>query len=107
MFNVAGAHFGPSICLDIIYAGLVRASVRAGADVLLNLSNDSWLAAGRGGAATQQLAQAVFRAVENRRDVVRAATTGISAVIGADGVPRVVLAAMAVRATPLSARGSA
>ncbi len=91
VFSAAHTRWGPSICLDIIYADLVRRSVLAGAEVLVNLSNDSWLAAGGGGAAAQQFAQTVFRAVENRRDVVRAATTGISAVVGADGVPRAVI----------------
>ena len=91
IFHAAGTRFGPTICLDIIYPGVVRASVLAGAEVLVNLSNDSWLAAGGNGASAQQFAQAVFRAVENRRDVVRAATTGISAMVSASGVPRDVL----------------
>ncbi len=91
VFDAAGVQWGPTICLDIIYADVVRRSVQEGAQVLVNLSNDSWLAARGGGAAAQQLVQAVFRAVENRRDLVRATTTGISAVVGADGRVRAVL----------------
>jgi apolipoprotein N-acyltransferase len=87
VFAINGVRLGPTICLDFVFADIVRASVRAGAQVLVNLSNDSWLAAGGPGAAAQQHAQAVFRAVENRRDVVRATTTGISAALSAAGVP--------------------
>jgi apolipoprotein N-acyltransferase len=92
LFEAAGLRWGPTICLDLIYADVVRATVRAGADVLLNLSNDSWLAVGGPGATAQQLAQAIFRAIENRRDLVRATSTGISAVVSASGRPRALLA---------------
>jgi apolipoprotein N-acyltransferase len=85
VFELGGVRWGPTICLDFMFADVVRSTVRAGAAVLVNLSNDSWLTAGGPGAAAQQHAQAVFRAVENRRDVVRATTTGISAVITAAG----------------------
>jgi apolipoprotein N-acyltransferase len=91
IFTSGGVRWGPTICLDFVFADVVRASVRAGAEVLVNLSNDSWLVAGGQGAAEQQHAQAVFRAVENRRDVVRATTTGISAALSAGGVPEAVL----------------
>jgi apolipoprotein N-acyltransferase len=91
-FTVGPATWGPTICLDVIYGDVVRRTVLAGAEVLVNLSNESWLAAGGGGAAAQQVSQAIFRAVETRRDVVRAATTGLSGVIGANGIPRALLA---------------
>jgi apolipoprotein N-acyltransferase len=91
VFDVDGVRWGPTICLDFVFAHVVRATVRAGAEVFVNLSNDSWLAAGGSGAAQQQHAQAVFRAVENRRDVVRATTTGISAAVAATGIPQAVL----------------
>jgi apolipoprotein N-acyltransferase len=91
VFTSGGIRWGPTICLDFVFADVVRASVRAGAEVLVNLSNDSWLVAGGQGAAEQQHTQAVFRAVENRRDVVRATTTGISAAVSATGIPQVVL----------------
>lgn len=91
IFAASGVRWGPTICLDFVFADVVRASVRAGAEVLLNLSNDSWLAAGGRGAAEQQHAQAIFRAVENRRDVIRATTTGISAAVSATGIPQAML----------------
>jgi apolipoprotein N-acyltransferase len=72
---------GVSICHEIVHADLIAASVRDGAELLVNIANDGWLDGGYGVAAGQHLAMAVFRAVETRRFVVRAATTGTSAVI--------------------------
>jgi apolipoprotein N-acyltransferase len=88
IFTHAGIKWGPTICLDFMFSDVVRATVQAGAQVLVNLSNDSWLAAGGPGAAIQQHAQSVFRAVESKRDVARATTTGISAVVTATGEVR-------------------
>ena len=51
--------------------------------MLFNLSNDGWF--GRPEAAQQQLDIATLRAVESRRYLVRAAATGISAVIDPHG----------------------
>ena len=59
--------------------------VRRGAQVLVNLSNDSWLDAGDGGALEQHFSMAVFRAIETRRDLVRVAGSGASGFIDAFG----------------------
>lgn len=67
------------ICFEAIFPEIVRARMRAGARLLVNLSNDVWL--GRGVGQAQHLAMVVLRAVENRTWVVRATTTGISAFI--------------------------
>lgn len=72
---------GVSICHEIVHPDLIRASVRDGAEVLVNIANDGWLDGGYHVAGPQHLAMAVLRAVETRRFVVRAATTGPSAVI--------------------------
>lgn len=73
--------FGVSICHEILFPELAAAEVAAGAELLVNVSNDGWIDAGRGIAGRQHLAMAAFRAVETRRYLVRAATTGPSAVI--------------------------
>jgi apolipoprotein N-acyltransferase len=72
---------GLSICHEIVHPDLIAASVRDGAEMLVNIANDGWLDGGYGFAGRQHLAMAVFRAVETRRFVVRGATTGTSAVI--------------------------
>lgn len=85
------AHFSGLICYEGIFPGLTREFVAAGAELLLNVSNDAWY--GRTSAPYQHLAMASVRAVENRVPVVRSTNTGISAVIDRTGRIR--------RATPL------
>jgi apolipoprotein N-acyltransferase len=80
------APIGVQICFEIIFPGLSRSLVKNGAGMLVNLTNDAWF--GRTGAAYQHFSMAVFRAVENRRSLVRCANTGISGFI--DPVGRVV-----------------
>jgi len=67
---------GMLICYEAIFPELARAMVRSGAHLLVNITNDAWF--GRTSAAYQHMSMAVFRAVENRRWLARAANTGIS-----------------------------
>ena len=71
-----------------------------GADLLVNITNDAWY--GRTSAPHQHLAMAAFRAVENGKYLVRAANTGISAVVDPRG--RVLRAHGALRAPRARAR---
>ena len=68
-----------AICYEIIYPGLVRELVLAGADLLITVTNDAWY--GRTAAPYQHFQQARMRAIEQGRYLVRAANTGISGVI--------------------------
>jgi len=70
---------GVLICFESIFPELGRALTENGATLLVNLTNDAWY--GMSSAPFQHFSMAVFRAVENRRPVVRAANTGISAFI--------------------------
>jgi apolipoprotein N-acyltransferase len=74
---------GVLICFEVIFPELARLQIKNGAEILINMTNDAWF--GRTGAPYQHLSMAVFRAVENRRPLVRAANTGISAFIGPTG----------------------
>ncbi len=74
-----GIPFGTPICYEIVFPDLVRRFVRKGAAFLGTITNDGWY--GKTSAPSQHFAQAVLRAVENRRFLLRAATTGISGII--------------------------
>jgi len=74
---------GIFICFESAFAKQVRAQVAHGAQMLLNLSDDSWF--GDSAEPEEHLAHAVFRAIESRRDMVRATGSGISAFITATG----------------------
>jgi apolipoprotein N-acyltransferase len=72
---------GVSICHEVLYPELIADGVRAGAQLLVNVANDGWLDGGHGIASQQAFAMAIFRAVETRRYLVRAAMTGVSGVV--------------------------
>lgn len=82
--QTAVGRLGGLICFDSIYEQLARASVLDGAQLLVLSTNDSWY--GESAATRQHLAHASFRAIETGRYVVRAASTGISAVISPTGI---------------------
>jgi apolipoprotein N-acyltransferase len=67
---------GMLICYESIFPDIARESVARGANLLVNVTNDAWY--GRSSAPYQSMAMAVFRAVENKRTLIRAANTGIS-----------------------------
>lgn len=74
---------GVLICFEILFPDLAAEFVRNGADILTTMTNDAWF--GRSAAPRQHFSFAVFRAVENRRSLVRAANTGISGYIDPSG----------------------
>jgi len=74
---------GVLVCFEGIFPELSRRYVREGARLLVNVTNDGWY--GRSSAPYQHLSMAVFRAVENRVPLVRAANTGITAFIDSRG----------------------
>lgn len=78
--NVA---MGMLICYETIFPDLVQKRVAAGANLLVNLSNDAWF--GRTSAPRQHLHQSVLRAIEQGRYLIRATNTGVSALIDPHG----------------------
>jgi apolipoprotein N-acyltransferase len=81
--DVGGHRVGGYICYEAIFPALVRRFTVGGAELLVNITNDAWY--GSTSAPYQHMAMAAFRAVENRRYVVRAANTGITAVVDPRG----------------------
>jgi apolipoprotein N-acyltransferase len=78
-----GHRLGGFICYEAIFPELVRKFTARGADLLVNMTNDAWY--GRTSAPYQHMAMAAFRAVENGKYLVRAANTGITAVVDPRG----------------------
>ncbi|MEN3330565.1 MAG: apolipoprotein N-acyltransferase, partial [Acidobacteriota bacterium] len=78
-----GTRAGVFICIESAYPWIARTMTRDGADVLVNISNDGYL--GPTAVMRQHLANAIFRAVENQREVLRVTNTGLSAHIRKDG----------------------
>lgn len=74
---------GIMICFESHFPGLSREYVNEGADVLIEMTNDGYL--GPTPILRQHLANAVFRAVETNRPLIRVTNVGISAYITADG----------------------
>ena len=83
LFNVNGAKFGAMICWENIFPDLFRNLVSNGANFMVNITNEAWF--GKTAAPYQFMAMNVFRAVENRVAIARAANTGISGFIDPSG----------------------
>lgn len=87
--NVKGMNFSPNICFESTVPHLIRSQVLelenqgTRVDVLVNLTNDGWFYGSS--ILDLHLKCGVFRAIENRRPLVIAANTGISANIEGSG----------------------
>lgn len=79
----AGEALGAAICFEVTFPGEVATKVAGGASILVTVTNDAWY--GDTWAPWQHLRAAQFRAAENRRPLLRAAITGVSAVIDPSG----------------------
>ena len=75
--------FSCLICFEDIFPDMARKFVKNGAAFLVNITNDAWF--GNSSAPYQHVQCSVFRAVENRVNVVRAANTGLSCFIDQKG----------------------
>lgn len=75
--------FSCLVCFEDIFPDLARQFVKKNIDFLVNITNDGWF--GKSSAAYQHAQASVFRAVENRINVVRVANTGLSCFIDQKG----------------------
>jgi apolipoprotein N-acyltransferase len=83
VFSCPFGKFSVLICYEIIFPDICRMMVKSGAEFITNITNDAWY--GKTGAPYQHLAISTLRAIENRRYLIRAANTGISAIISPEG----------------------
>ncbi|MCW5890110.1 MAG: apolipoprotein N-acyltransferase [bacterium] len=79
------ARLGVVVCIEAIFPPLVRRLAAQDVGMLVVVANDAWLDAGDGAALWQHFAATLLRAVETGRPLVRAAGTGITAAVEADG----------------------
>lgn len=77
--SVRTVNIAAAICFEDLWPTLLRSTARQGADFLLALSSDSWFLHSQ--AAAQHHLLASFRAVELRRSLVRATTSGVTGVV--------------------------
>jgi apolipoprotein N-acyltransferase len=71
------------VCFESVFPGLVREFIRRGSQLLVNLTNDGWY--GDSAAPYQHLMMSRWRAVENRRFLLRATNSGVSAIVDPSG----------------------
>jgi len=83
LFDVKGAKLAVLICYESVFPDLTRLAVDAGADILVNITNDAWY--GDSSAPYQLLAMSAMRSVETHTPMIRVANTGISTIITATG----------------------
>jgi apolipoprotein N-acyltransferase len=104
-----GTLVGTLICWENLFADFVRAWVRDGARLLVQLTNDNWF--GPTAAPWQHNLASVLRAVENRGPLVIASNTGPSQIVDPHGriraaVPGLFVQGVAVAEVPLASEGT-
>ena len=83
LFETEFGKIGTLVCFESLFSGLARTMTAQGAEILLIASNDSWFE--NSAALYQHHAQAILRAVETGRYVLRVGNSGITSVISPVG----------------------
>ncbi len=104
LLTLGSVPLGVSICYEALFESIARRQAVAGAQILIHLSNESWLGASMQG-QDHMLAAAILRSIEVRRASLRATTTGHTAAIDATGrivarLPSRSAGVLRVRVTP-------
>ncbi|MCK5915394.1 MAG: apolipoprotein N-acyltransferase [Deltaproteobacteria bacterium] len=82
-FTLKNLKIAPSVCFEGVFPAFSAGFFAAGADLLINLTNDAWFGDSPG--PRQHLTNIRLRALENHCTIIRCANTGISAIIKPDG----------------------
>lgn len=101
--EIDAGRVGGIICYESIFSELSRRTVKDGAEILAVISNDSWF--GDSPALYQHFSHSILRAVENKRYVLRASNTAVTAFVSPFG--KVIKAAEPFVGTGISAEVSA
>lgn len=78
-----GYAMGVGVCYEILFPELMRQFLKQDAEFLANITNDTWY--GDTPMPYHHFALSAFRAVENRKYVIRAANSGFSGIVAPDG----------------------
>lgn len=83
LFDAGGIRLSPVICFESLYSGVVRESLQEGGEAVAIFTNDGWYQNEQEAKLHGRCAQ--FRAVENRVNVLNAATTADSGLVDSRG----------------------
>lgn len=83
LFNVQGLQWASLICFEDVFPQYARLFAKMSGDVLVNYTNDAWY--GHSSMHRQHTVFSQFRALENRRHVLRVTNNGLTAVINPKG----------------------
>jgi apolipoprotein N-acyltransferase len=83
VFEHPDVRFSTPICYEDVFPGVVRQYVLGGAEAIFNISNDYWSLTPV--QAKQHFVAGLFRAVENRRPVLRTTASGLTGQIDIHG----------------------
>ena len=86
IFNIGNKSFSSLICYESTFPGINRQHAKLGLDFITFLVNDAWYITWP--EPVQHAKQSIYRAIENRRTVLRSANTGISLVVDRSGYVR-------------------
>ncbi len=82
-FPLKSWEVGSVICFESTIPQLFRSFIREGADVMVIVTNDGWYETAP--EPQQHAKQAIFRAIETRKPIIRCANTGISMIVEPSG----------------------
>ena len=83
MFSVNDFNFASMICIESVFPDLTRNFVNNGAEFITYIVNDGWYP--RNPQLDQHARRCIYRAIENRRYVIRVANTGVTMVVDSHG----------------------
>lgn len=82
-YILGNTHFSPLICFEIAFPQYVAKTANQNINFLINQTNDAWFKRTTG--TYQHAMMTIFRAIENRTQIFRAANTGISMIVNPAG----------------------
>jgi len=86
VFHAGNLRFGAVICYEDTVPDLYARFVQQDVDFMVNVTNDAWFKTSP--ESQMHLANAVFRAIENHRPLVRASNNGVTCVVDEHGTVR-------------------